>query len=266
MNTTDKILMDYAMDRNLNQSEKDILSFLIQKKMEGEQLSIRKAANKLFVSTTSILRLCKKLGFSGYTEFIYNLGLKVAKMPDTEAEFLEGIHSPLETKRKEFMQNYELTFLSLNETHVQVFLEQLQKCQKIYFYGAGFSTTFSNYLAKKMELFGYYVSNSSTSDSRALFWNNIQKYELFIVFSRSGETNRVIEKVKIAKNNGLKTILFTGNKHSTNASLADLVFPVIDPTIESQQEFQVTSYESNMMLLIDTLLSLAIQKGIIKEF
>ncbi|MDI3411339.1 hypothetical protein QKW52_18335 [Bacillus sonorensis] len=70
-------------------------------------------------------------------------------MPDTEAEFLEGIHSPLETKRKEFMQNYELTFLSLNETHVQVFLEQLQKCQKIYFYGAGFSTTFSNYLAKR---------------------------------------------------------------------------------------------------------------------
>ena len=72
--------LDYIHDKDLNQSEKDILSFIIQKRFEDQPLSLRKAADDLFVSTTSIIRVCKKLGFSGYSEFIYNLGLKVTQM------------------------------------------------------------------------------------------------------------------------------------------------------------------------------------------
>ncbi|MBU5214229.1 MurR/RpiR family transcriptional regulator [Heyndrickxia oleronia] len=266
MERSEKIFLDYVNDKELNQSERDILAFLIEKRFVGGPLSIRKAADELFVSTTSIIRLCKKLGFSGYSEFIYHLGLKVSNLPEHMSESVVGIHQPLEDKVSEFIQHYHLTFHSIDETHIQAFLHEIEKHRKIYFYGAGFSTIFSDYLAKKLELFGYYVSNASTSDSRALFFNNIQKYNLLIVFSRSGETNKVIEKVKIAKDNGLKTVLFTGNNKSTTAQLADIVFQVLDPTIESQQEFQVTSYESNMFMLIDIILTLAIKQGIIIEF
>lgn len=64
MEKSEKIFLDYIHDKDLNQSEKDILFYLIQKKFENQQLSIRKAADDLFVSTTSIIRVCKKLGFS----------------------------------------------------------------------------------------------------------------------------------------------------------------------------------------------------------
>lgn len=89
------LFLDYANDKNLTESEKDIIHFLIQKKLAGETLSIRAAANDLFVSTATIIRLCKKLGFSGYSEFIYNLNLKVTKMLNQEVEYVDSIHQPL---------------------------------------------------------------------------------------------------------------------------------------------------------------------------
>ncbi len=266
MEKSEKIFFDYASDRDLSQSEMDILSFLIKRKFEDKPLSIRNAADELYVSTTSIMRLCKKLGFSGYSEFIFNLGLKIKNAHDSDHGSVVEIHSPLEESRQEFVRNFNSSFEALDEKSIQAFLAEIEKSSKIYFYGAGFSTLFSNYLSKKLELFGYYVSNASTSDSRAIFFNNIQKYDVMIVFSRSGETGKVIEKMKIAKDKGIRTVLFTGNSRSTTANLADIVFSVLDPTIESQQEFQVTSYESNMFMMIDIILILAIKKGIIKEY
>lgn len=262
----DMLFLDYANDKNLTEAEKEITYFLIQKKLAGETLSIRAAANDLFVSTATIIRLCKKLGFSGYSEFIYNLNLKVTKMLDQEVEYVDSIHQPLIDAVSSFKQNYKQTIDSLDETSIELFLAQINENKMIYFYGAGFSTLFSSYFAKKLELFGYYVSNSTTSDSRAIFLNNIQKYKLLIAFSRSGETAKVLEKVQIAKDKGVKTILFTGNNKSSTAKIADIVFTVLDPTIESQQEFEVTSFESNMFMLIDLLLIVAFKRGIVKEY
>ncbi|KAF0816750.1 hypothetical protein KIS4809_4381 [Bacillus sp. ZZV12-4809] len=48
--------------------------------------------------------------------------------------------------------------------------------------------------------------------------------------------------------------------------MADIVFTILDPTIESQREFEITSFESNMFMLIDIILILAIKKGIIQEY
>ena len=266
MKNIDHLYFDYANEKHLTEAEKDILLFLIRKKLENETLSIRAAALELFVSTTTIIRLCKKLGFSGYSEFIYHLNLKASKLVDNDAEYIEDIHQPLIETVNVFKQHFEQTFDSLNEKSIERFLSVIKENNRIYFYGAGFSTLFSNYLAKKLELFGYYISNSSTSDSRAIFLNNIEKYRLLIIFSRSGNTAKVVEKVEIAKERGLTTILFTGNSKSSTANIADIVFTVLDPTIDSQHEFEITSYESNMFMLVDLLLALAVKKGIITEY
>ena len=266
MKKREKILLDYTVDRELNESEKEVISFLIRQRMQDEHPGIRTVAEELFLSTSSVIRLCKKLGFSGYSEFMYHLGLKVKQAGDPDKENVETIHRPIESAKRQFLDHYMRTFDAIDEQSLEGFLQELNNHNKIYLYGAGFSTLFSSYLAKKLELFGFYVSSGTTSDSRVLFLNNISRYQLFIVFSRSGETGKVIEKVKAAKGHGLKTVLFTGNRESTTAALSDFVFSVWDPTIESQREFQVTSYESNMYMLIDIILMMAVQKGIIQEY
>ena len=266
MEKREKILLDYTADRELHESEKEVISFLIRQRMQDEHPGIRTVAEELFLSTSSVIRLCKKLGFSGYSEFMYHLGLKVKQAGEPEKETVETIHRPIESAKRQFLDHYMRTFDAIDEQSIEGFLQELNNHNKIYLYGAGFSTLFSSYLAKKLELFGFYVYSGTTSDSRVLFLNNISRYQLFIVFSRSGETGKVIEKVKAAKEHGMKTVLFTGNRESTTADLSDFVFSVWDPTIESQREFQVTSYESNMYMLIDIILMMAVQKGIIQEY
>ena len=114
------LFLDYANDKNLTEAEKDIIQFLIEKKLAGKTLSIRAAANDLFVSTATIIRLCKKLGFSGYSEFIYNLNLKVTKMLDQEVEYVDSIHQPLIEAVSSFKRNYKQTIDSLDETTIEL--------------------------------------------------------------------------------------------------------------------------------------------------
>lgn len=55
----------------LTHAEYRILSYLIDNPSQIGKLTIRQLAETNFVSTTTIMRLCQKLGFSGYSELVY---------------------------------------------------------------------------------------------------------------------------------------------------------------------------------------------------
>ena len=59
MKKREKILLDYTVDRELNESEKEVISFLIRQRMQDEHPGIRTVAEELFLSTSSVIRLCK---------------------------------------------------------------------------------------------------------------------------------------------------------------------------------------------------------------
>lgn len=57
----------------LSDLDNDIIQFIIEHSDEVIDLSITELADKVHISKSSILRLTKKLGFSGYSEFKYFL-------------------------------------------------------------------------------------------------------------------------------------------------------------------------------------------------
>lgn len=50
-------------------SEKNIIDFLLGEMEEASELSVHELARKSFTSPSTVIRLCKKIGFRGYKEF-----------------------------------------------------------------------------------------------------------------------------------------------------------------------------------------------------
>lgn len=65
---------EYLCDKyQLSTIEQNILKYLYSNIDNLKKLGIRKVAKDNFTSTTIIYKLCKKLGFEGYSDMIYNI-------------------------------------------------------------------------------------------------------------------------------------------------------------------------------------------------
>ena len=54
-------------------------------------MGIQQIANENFLSTTSIVKMCKRLGFDGYSELYYHLSRQLAFSGDRKAENLKSL-------------------------------------------------------------------------------------------------------------------------------------------------------------------------------
>ena len=57
----------------LNNTEKRIVEYILEKSHSFSNIKITDMANDLYLSSNTIIRLCKKLGYSGFSELKYNI-------------------------------------------------------------------------------------------------------------------------------------------------------------------------------------------------
>ncbi len=57
----------------LNENDLYMLRYILEHKLECQDMSIIQLSKKINMSTSSILRMTQKLGFSGYSEFKFAL-------------------------------------------------------------------------------------------------------------------------------------------------------------------------------------------------
>ncbi len=118
-------------------------------------------------------------------------------------------------------------------------------------YATGFSGIIAEYLHKKMLVNGIKTLLVSASDSGGIISNNIENISMLITISKSGETQKVIEKMTLAQQNRIPTILFCGNgDHSAN-QLATYAFEVTDERPFDTQNIEYSSFFGKLLLLME---------------
>lgn len=78
--------------------EKTIADFLFRMKRDG--FSSGRMAKMLHVSEASLSRFAKKMGYSGYREFIYNYQPSIAERPNVEEQTIHVLYSYEELLQK----------------------------------------------------------------------------------------------------------------------------------------------------------------------
>lgn len=162
----------------LNQNDKEILSYILKNKAEVSDTTIISLAEKTLTSKSSIMRLTKKLGYSGYSELKYNLESELSRVENSNIQsFSKSQEEEINTTKKLFDQ---MDLLPL--------LEKIYKAERIYCYGTGWaqrdilSNLKRSMIALNIDLI---LINSSTELGFAA--DNMTKDDLVIIVSLSGD-------------------------------------------------------------------------------
>ncbi|MGL5506856.1 MAG: MurR/RpiR family transcriptional regulator, partial [Paraclostridium sp.] len=96
--------IEYLCDKyQLSKIEETILIYLFSNIDNLKKIGIRKVAKDNFTSTTVIYKLCKKLGFDGYSDMIYNISHFIkTDEPDSSVDIFTNASKQINTNLEYF--------------------------------------------------------------------------------------------------------------------------------------------------------------------
>lgn len=232
--------------KNLTEVEGAVLRYIIDHIDEVLKMGVRGVAKENYTSSSTIMRLTKKLGYSGFVDMYYKL-LPLVKNAegniDGDIQFISSFCSNtlLQYNSYEHMKLFARKVCSLNN-------------QFIFIYATGFSAIPADYLNKKLLVLGRRCIMSSGTDSIGVFENNLSDMGMLITISRSGETQRVVDRVKIARENGIFTVTLTNELENSVNKLADLAFRIEDSNKLDDRNMTANTFFPNVLMLIELLI------------
>ncbi len=176
-------------------------------------------------SEATLVRLSRKLGFSGYPE------LKSALLQEKEDHFslydeIQPDDEPSIIIDKVFniiKQSLTDTQSMIDEAQYQLALQYILNANKLYFVGVGdaFSVAYAAYL--KFSRIGYNAGCSKDLDVQLIEMSKFTENDVLIIISHSGRTQSLYEVAKCAKLNKAKLIAITNYPISPIAKMVDSV-------------------------------------------
>lgn len=199
---------------NLSEVETYCFKKLLQLPIAHNSVTIQHFADELNVSTTTIFRMCKKLGYASFKDFrfdiLYYKREDFADQKNTAVSVLEHMH-----------QQCEETFHLLEKTEIAAAAHAILQAKKVLICSTGMNNYIAKILSIKLSLIG--ISNIYPDDQWFMYLesNHLDENDFVIVLSRAGETEELIKVVKSAQINGAKNMLIGEAGHSTLAELSD---------------------------------------------
>lgn len=170
----------------LSDTERDILAFMLNNEQFVADSTISALAHKTFTSTSSIIRLTKKLGFSGFVELKFFVKNSLAAAPNSQADFIES-------GRTDIVGTYE----NLMEQDFTPIVQALHNARTIYCYGTGFAQRNAiQEFSKSMLACGKFTHVIPASNEFRGSTGVMSPEDLVIIVSLSGETESALDTVK----------------------------------------------------------------------
>lgn len=195
-------LSDLTKKYLLNETECLILDEIIYNIQQGNsKINIRDVAAKSYVSTTTIIKLAKKMGYGGYSELIFSLRNAIYNYEHQVSSI--DLDSLLET---------------VNQSAIDQLVNDLYtfRQDKIYIVGLGFSTIATSYMIKRLAMVNILAYDGSPIDT--LIGDVTPTLVIFL--SKSGETDDLIQIAKRSLTYHHKITVISTSPKSTMVELA----------------------------------------------
>ncbi|MCM3216633.1 MurR/RpiR family transcriptional regulator [Niallia taxi] len=189
--------------------EYELYNYIMKNSREVTYMRIRELANETHVSTTTILRFCKKLGFDGFTEFKVHLKNYLA---EEETYRLNNTYTTV----SDFV---ERTLSANYETKIREIAEVVAKAKIVIFIGAGTSGVIAEYGARFFS--GLKKFSLHIKDPYFPIYSHYITDSVTIVLSVSGESKSTMEKLDRLKQDGSIIVSLTNHSDSSLAKMSD---------------------------------------------
>lgn len=208
-------------------AEKSLINYMIMASEELITVSIQDLAKNAYSSTSTIMRLCRKIGFAGFKEFknalIYEMALQEKINQDHEKEIMHE-DNLASIVRKVTYKNC----LSLSDTAKLVDVDTLKACvdlidgcKSLSFFGLGSSLLVARDAYLKFLRVNKPCYVADDWHAQLLRARNLGRRDVALIISYSGMTEEMILCAKTARERQAKVIAITGFEKSKLVIKAD---------------------------------------------
>lgn len=183
---------------HLNQTEQRVIQYILDHLDQFEEIKIQKISDDLFISPNTIVRLCKKLGFDGFSglkyNIIHNLNEKSVE-PEAHLELFDLV-------------SYTL---SINSAHkIQEVAKTISDAEQLVIFGFGLSQYVAHDFARKLSHLDKMVIVPDDRDNCKLFASNLKEGQVAMIISLSGDTDIIKEISSIIRTKNVPAVTLTG--------------------------------------------------------
>ena len=240
--------------QSATESEKAVLRFLINQTREAVEMDIHTMAKKCFCSPATIVRICKKNGFSGFKELKqalwndmnFSKQLMQVNLDAPSGEKIPNIVANVLNTNIMAIQNiYNLLDFDELDRIVALLLSQ----RYVYLYGIGASFLVAKDFQQKLERINKRTFLYEDIHLQLISSTNLEPGDVAIIVSYSGITKEIIEIAQNVKMCGGKIIAIT--KYGTNklSSMSD--FNLFVPMLEKPLRVGASSSRVSQLSVVD---------------
>lgn len=193
------------------------------------EMNIREMAARIYVSPSTIIRLCQHLGFSGYREFrqavIYELALYQNSTQADESDIGKGdsLESVIEKISYKNIRSLEETVNMIDIEKFRKCVDLICSCNSIFLFGIGASLGVARDAYLKFLRVNKPCFVNDDWHAQLIAAKNATTADLGIVISYSGETEEILRCMEALNANDVPTIAITRFAPSTIAGMASHV-------------------------------------------
>lgn len=224
---------------NFTFTELLIYDYIIEHYKEMASISIRELSGKVNVSSASILRCIKKMGYESFTEFRF-----AAKEDKTKRENRKVFHT-IDVARDFFSRPLGEEYKPLLDQACQM----IGKSDMLLFLGVGTSGILAEYGARQFSNIGKQAFHIKDPFYPFQTIFNTSQYAVAMILSVSGESEEVISQVTALKALNCTIISLTADGHNTIAKLSNLNIPYHVAQEKVKGVFNITTQVPVVFLL-----------------
>ncbi len=233
-------MFSYEVLQSFNDLEIMVYSYIMEHKREIQFMTIRELADAVHVSTSTILRFCKKTGCDGYAEFRvqFKIFLKnqeeKEKAPDTD------------TAMDEIANFFRTATSTRYEQQIKEVAEVIKKAKQLIFIGIGTSGILGKYGARYFSNLGKY--SQFIEDPYYPIVMDMEE-TVVVALSESGETQEIVRLAGRFMEHNCRLVSITNGSANVLAKMSDYNLAYYVSRQMSRKEYNITTQVPVLYLL-----------------
>ncbi len=224
----------------LTVTEKKVADFILQNSEAVIYMSIDDFSLKSGTVKSAVIRCCKSLGFSGYSEMKISLASEVSKNKQLGfVPYIAPNDSPGDILDKIFSANVKTlhdTAEKIDRTELKKAVDFIDGASTIYIYAIGTSAGIANDFCYRLMQLGKIAICITDPTFMKVSSLNITSDDLAIGISHSGRTVATTDAISLAKQSGAKTLCITSGIGSEITKICDCILEIFSDEIQYPME------------------------------
>ncbi len=245
-------------------SEQRVARYLLENSQDAIGQPIDQIAAACQTSKTTVVRLCKQLGYKGYKAFSIALSSDLARGGESRISYQDiapgdDLHTIMAHVSQHTQAAIADTMSVLNEADLQRVVDAIDKAPRIDFYGMGTSALVA--LDAQQKFFRMCKDTQTNLDPhvQVVIASRLQPGDVAVLFSYSGETEDVLDTLEAAKRAGATTISVT--RYGANRLSRQADIPLFVASSEMLVRSAAMTSRIAMMHVVDIIYSAVAAQG-----